>query len=191
MKIIIKNARLAFPKIYKPEAVGNSDPRYGATLLFEKQGDNHKRILAAINQVALEKWEDRQAVIMRKIMSDSKSYPLLDGDEKTTDDGEPYNGYEGMMYLRTSAAQKDKPTVLDRDKTPLLEDNGRLYAGCYVNASVDIWALDHKEYGKKVCAKLLGVQFYKDGDAFAGGARVDLNDFEDLSDMDETDEIDF
>lgn len=191
MKVILKEVRIAFPEIFTPKAVGNSEPRYGAQFLFPKDSDNHKRLKEVIKQVALEKFEDKTDAIMKKIMADPKSYPLQSGDDKTNSDGEAYNGYEGMMYLRASAAQKDKPLVLARDKTPLASDNGLIYAGCYVDASVDVWVLDHSQYGKKICAKLLAVRFNKDGDAFGGGARATVDDFEDLADFDGDDEIEF
>ena len=40
-----------------------------------------------------------------------------------------------------------------------------------MNAILDIWAQDN-QYGKKVNAQLQGVQFFKDGDAFAGGGKA-------------------
>jgi len=46
-------------------------------------------------------------------------------------------------------------------------------------AIVDLWAQDN-QYGKGIHAKLLGVQFMKDGDAFSAGAVIADDDFEDL-----------
>jgi hypothetical protein len=83
------------------------------------------------------------------------------------------------MYV--SASNKVAPLVVDKDKSPLSEASGRPYAGCYVNASLDIWAQDNS-YGKRVNATLRGVQFFRDGDAFAGGAPASEDEFDDLSD---------
>jgi hypothetical protein len=75
-----------------------------------------------------------------------------------------------------------RPTIIDRDKTPLVEEDGKPYAGCYVNAVVDLWYSDHPKGGKQVLGNLLGVQFAKDGEPFGSGA-VDVDDeFDDLDD---------
>jgi hypothetical protein len=61
--------------------------------------------------------------------------------------------------------------VIDRDTKPLTAADGRPYGGCFVDASVDIWAQDNS-WGKRINAKLRWVQFRGDGDAFSGGAPV-------------------
>ncbi len=75
---------------------------------------------------------------------------------------------------------KPRPTVIDRDRTALIQADGRPYAGCYVNAVVDIWAQDNN-FGKRINASLSGVQFLRDGDAFAGGGVAAPDDFDDIS----------
>jgi len=89
-----------------------------------------------------------------------------------------YQGFEDAFYF--TASNDVRPTVLDRDKSPLIAADGRPYAGCYVNAVVEIWAQDNK-YGRGLRAALKGVQFVKDGDAFSGGGTASPDDFADLS----------
>jgi hypothetical protein len=48
------------------------------------------------------------------------------------------------------------------------EKDGVLYAGSYVLAHISLWTQDN-EYGQKINANLLGLQFLRDGDAFASG----------------------
>ena len=62
-------------------------------------------------------------------------------------------------------APKKRPTLVNRDKTPIVEEDGILYAGCYVNVSIDLWVMDNS-YGKKVLASLNAIQFVRDGEAF-------------------------
>jgi len=66
----------------------------------------------------------------------------------------------------------------------LTEKDGRPYGGCYVNVSLDIWVQDPKgekaKNGKRINATLRGIQFMADGDAFAGGAPADPEEFDDL-----------
>jgi len=69
---------------------------------------------------------------------------------------------------------------LNKDKSPVVEADGVIYSGCYVNAIIDLWAQDN-QFGKRINATLLGVQFAYDGDAFAsGGSGVSVDDFDDL-----------
>ena len=84
------------------------------------------------------------------------------------------DGYEGNLYLNGYNAVR--PTVVDRDTTPLVAADGKPSSGCYVVAILDVWAQDN-QYGKKINAQLQGVQFFKDGDAFAGGKAADAGDF--------------
>ena len=107
---------------------------------------------------------------------------MADGDEKD------YDGYENHMSLK--AASNKRPTLIDRDKTPLAEEDGVLYAGCYVNAIVDFWVQDN-QYGKRINSNLLGVQFFKDGDEFGAGDTDVTNDFESFDDFDDDDDGEF
>ena len=70
--------------------------------------------------------------------------------------------------------------MIDVNKSPLTEQHGKPYSGCYVNAFVEFWTQDNN-YGKRVNATLLGVQFYRDGESFSGGGVADTDDFDDLT----------
>ncbi len=174
MKVKLQNVRLAFPALFEAKTVnGEGAPAYGASFLIET---TDKANLAAINKaidaVATEKWGAKAAghlALMRK----TDKVALHDGDLKAQ-----YAGFAGMMFVSSRSAAR--PLVLDKDKTPLQAADGKPYGGCYVNATVELWAQDNK-YGKRVNAQLLGVQFYADGDSFGGGAVGSADDFDDLA----------
>jgi hypothetical protein len=92
----------------------------------------------------------------------------------------PYDGYAGMIYI--SASNKIRPTVVDRQRNPVQEgDKQAPYAGCYVNATVTLWA-QNNQFGKRINANLRAIQFVEDGPAF-GVAPVNAeNEFEMLPD---------
>jgi hypothetical protein len=97
---------------------------------------------------------------------------LRDGDEVE------YDGYAGHMTLKAST--KKRPLVVNKDKTPLTEQDGVVYSGCYVNGIIDLWA-QNNQFGKRINATLLGVQFASDGEAFSsGGSSASVDDFDDL-----------
>lgn len=175
MKVRIENARLAFAQIFFPKAFGEdgSDPAYGASFIIAKNHPAVKLINAAIESVAKEKWADKAKDMLKQLRASDKIC-LHDGDNKPD-----YDGFPGNFFL--AARNKSRPLIIDRDKSPLTSDDGRPYAGCYVNATVDIWAQQNK-YGKRVNATLSGIQFLKDGDAFSGAPPATPEDFEDLAD---------
>lgn len=174
MKIKLTNVRLAFPALFKAKQVnGEGDARFSAALLIDPQDKQVAQINKAIEQVAQDKWGDKAANVLKQLRTGDKT-ALHDGDLK-----EDYDGFAGMLYV--SAASKVRPLVIDKDKSPLTEEDGKPYAGCYVNVSLDLWAQDNK-YGKRINASLAGVQFAKDGDAFVGGGVADVDEFDDLSD---------
>lgn len=170
MKVKLNNVRLAFPDLWKPRAFnGEGEAKYGATLLFAPDHPGAKAVNEAIDAVAREKWEDKATAELKKLRAADKVC-LHDGDAK-----EDLDGYAGNLYV--SARASVKPSVFDGNLNPLEEGGGKPYAGCYVNAVIEIWAQDNA-WGKRVNATLKGVQFLCDGDAFAGSGPATADDFD-------------
>lgn len=172
-KLKIDNVRLSFPDIFEPRAVKKGDtPKYSAHFILDKKEheDLIKVIRGGIWGAAKEKWGDEA----KKIVQGKKFEKCLhDGEEK-----EDMAGYGAeVMYLSTSSNKR--PLVIDRDRTPLTRDDRRPYGGCYVNAIVRFWVQDN-DFGKRVNAELMGVQFFKDGEPFGAFTSVAPDDFEDF-----------
>lgn len=169
-KIMLKNVRLSFPSIFNRSEFNGVTGKFESTFLLDKetQADQIATIQAAIEAAI------KEAKI--KVPSDKRC--LKDGDDSE------YEGYAGHMSLK--AASNKRPTVIDKAKTPLAEDDSDApYAGCYVNAIVDLW-VQNNDFGKRINANLYGVQFVRDGEAFgAGGGNTDVTDDFDLIDDDE------
>ncbi|MHA3050222.1 DUF2815 family protein [Acinetobacter sp. ANC 4641] len=172
MKVKLSNVRLAFPKLFKAESVNGGEPTFSAAFLFAADHSAVKDIKAAIDKVGEAKWGAKWAQIKKGLEAQDKM-ALHDGDTKAD-----LAGYEGNLFI--NASNKTRPLIIDRDKTPLDSADGKPYAGCYVNASIELWAQDNS-FGKRVNASLRGVQFLKDGDAFAGGGAASDDEFDDLA----------
>ena len=164
---MIKNARLSFPEIWTPKAFNEGQaPKFSCNLLLDKEGDKAQIVSfkKAIKEAALAGFNGELPAGLKICIGDGK--------EKS------YDGYENAMFV--SASGKNRPTVIDRDRTPLVEEDGKPYAGAYVNAAISIWIMDNK-WGKRVNANLVAIQFVKDGETFGSGA-VKANDiFDDIS----------
>jgi hypothetical protein len=177
MQVNIKDVRLAFPNIWEPKQFnGTGEPACNANFIIEKTNKAAlDAVMNAIKQVAQEKW-GAKAMDTLKTLKAKGDLCLHDGAEKAE-----YEGFEGNYFV--SARNKARPVVVDRGRSPLTQADGKPYAGCFVNASIDIWPQDNS-FGKRVNAKLLAIQFVRDGAAFGGGAMGSADDFDDLDDGD-------
>jgi hypothetical protein len=173
--IALKNARLSFPHLFDPRPFRQGQtPNFQASFLLDPSDKKHAKIIKAIKKTAKQLAEEHFKTIPKGML-----YCFGDGDDKE------YDGYEGQFYL--SSTNKTRPTVVDRDRTPLVAEDGKPYAGCFVNGSITLWVQDN-EYGKRINANLRAVQFVKDGEAF-GVKPVDASEeFADLEDDDDGEE---
>lgn len=174
--ITLKNVRLSFPQIWKAVGFNESTPvdqhKFSATFLVAKGSENDRIIQETITEVAAAKWGKRAEAILAQIRPQTNKFAYQDGDLKD------YDGYEGHMSIKAST--KTRPILVDKDRTPVTEEDGVLYAGCYVNAVISIYAYD-AQGNKGITAALTGIQFVRDGDAF-GAAKPSADQlFDDLS----------
>jgi hypothetical protein len=171
-EVKLTNVRLSFPHLFKAQE-GKVDPKTGkkgadkfnASFLIPKNTEegkaNHAKMKTAINAAAKAKWGDN---IPKEIKAKPEKLCCRDGDL------ESYDGYEGSWYVSSSNAKR--PTVIDRNKAPLVEADGKPFAGCYVNAIIRVWCQDN-EHGKRVNASLEGVQYKAEGPAFGAAPLSD------------------
>jgi hypothetical protein len=186
--IWIMGARLAFGEgVFEKKAIAGdptSKARYGCSLLLDASNKQVAEIEALEAELCLEHdWKDKTpGAAMHKTLAKKDRLALHDGDDKAK-----YAGFPGHKYLAPSS--DTRPTAVDRDRSPLTKDDGKIYSGCYVNAKVEIWVQDNN-WGQRVNATLLGVQFVKDGDAFgAGSPPANPDDFPDLDASDGDDDM--
>lgn len=184
MKVKLQNVRLAFPALFEPKTVGDKgEPRFSAAFPIDPKSENAKLLSEAVRAVAVEKWAKKADDILGELRKKGR---VAYREEALSKDGEVYDGFEGMHTL--NASNKARPLVLDRDKSPLVATDGKPYAGCYVNVMVDIWAQDNS-FGKRINGTLSGIQFYRDGDAFGGAAPARTDDFDDLGEGADSDDL--
>lgn len=180
MKINFPNVRLSFPELFvaKPFKPGD-EPKFKATFLVPKDSPLHKAIDEAIDKVGTEAFKDKWPSIKKSIVNNPNKYCFQDGDSKD------YDGYAGMMAF--SASNKARPLVIDGKKNPLTQADGKPYAGCFVNGLVEVFAYTNS--GNGISASLKGVQFVRDGDAFAGGTPALPDDFDEITEGADADDI--
>lgn len=175
MKVKINNARAAFTQsLFEAKAYNEGQPKYSLTYILTPDSPSVTDIKKAMTAVAKEKWNEKAESTYKALRAQDR-IALHDGDTKSD-----YAGFEGNVFV--NASNSLRPTVVDRNRTPLTAADGKIYAGCYVNGIIEIWAQDNK-FGKRINASLLGVQFYKYGERLSAGAGVAAeDDFEALPD---------
>lgn len=159
-RIMLKNVRIAFPMLFEPKPFNDGKPMFGAAFILPPNHPQVAEIKAKMKVVADAQWRPPSKVYQSIIAADRTA--LHDGNTKAQ-----YDGYEGNLFINANAKPSAKPTTLNAAREPV-GDDGTIYAGCYVNASLEFWAQNNK-WGQRVNAQLRGVQFFADGDAFAAG----------------------
>jgi hypothetical protein len=168
--VTLSNVRIAFPQLFVATQVnGQGKAAFSASFLMPPGHPDIAKVKEAITRAAREKWGDEASVTLQALVA-KDAICLHNGDHKSN-----LEGYAGNMFV--SARGYSRPLVINADKTPLTETDGKPYSGCYVNAQVSIWAQQNK-FGKRVNAQLRGVQFLRDGEAFSGGGVAQADDFE-------------
>ena len=178
--------RLSYPHLFVAKKFSvsdpNSKPKYSATLIFDKK--IHAALIAKIKAtIALVAKNEFKGVV-----PPADRVCLKDGAERVNQDtGEPEIGYgPDVMYI--SASTDTRPGVVDQNLVPLSEQDGKPAGGDYVYARFRLWALGGvtsnapKEWGRRICAGLITVQFAKEGVRFGRPAESADNGFAPVAD---------
>lgn len=168
-KIQLKNVVLSFPSVFKEGSFnGNGTGKYEATFMLPK---SDKKGYEAVKGLI----DDIKAANPKTKVASDKIF-LKDGDET----GDEVT--EGFWLIRTGKnVAKGRPTLIDRDKSPLMEEDGKMYGGAIVNAIIGAWLQDNA-YGKRINGNLYGIQFVEHGEPLGGGSTDVTDDFDDFDD---------
>jgi hypothetical protein len=190
----LKHVRIAFiDDLFEPgQFEGQGDFRHTATFIVEPTGANFKAVEEAIAKEATAMWAKKADSMMEDIRGNKNKCSWMKNKKDKT--GEVYDGFEDRWALSAVRKQKDgAPLFLHNIKDPatgkaqrLTGKEGIIYAGCYVNAKVELWAQSGKYSGMR-CG-LLGVQFDGPGDSFGGASRVSDDGF-DAIEAEEADDL--
>ena len=173
-RFTLTNVRLSFPHVFEKAEYDGKPTKFEATLLIPKDDEAQLELIRSHAKAALKEKFGTPDKIPKGITKGVR-FCLRDGDDVE------YDGYSGCMSFK--AANGNRPRTMDRKKEPIGPESGLLYAGCYVDAIVEIWVQNNK-YGSRINANLMALRHREDGEAFgAGGIPNDVDDdFDDLDD---------
>lgn len=174
-KVILRNVRLSYEHIFTPSKFDESqEAKYSATFIIPKDHPD----LPAVKKAYYEAGQEAFA-------SDftgggwPRGYTcsLKDADKETDGNGvllaEKNDAYKGAYILEANSTRR--PVTLNRNKAQVTEDDGIIYSGCYVNASLAAAGYTYGKVKKGVKCYLNGVQFVKDGPRFGSDASSDFD----------------
>ena len=176
--ILFKGVRLSYPHLFKKWAGEEGQtPKYSGRFLVDKK--THKKEIAALRE--------HIEAFMKEHGKGKKASPrkwfFRDGDHEEETGGDEV---KGQWYI--AASENTRPNAINKDKSPVSEEDDILYAGCVVNVLIRPWFQNNK-FGIRVNANLLAVQFVRDGERFSGVSRPDVDEaFDDESDDDDGDD---
>lgn len=203
MKLKITNCRVGFAHgLFKPSAFEDGqDKKYSADFILTEESKVFKQnadkswspttMKEAQLAVANEAWKGKGAEVLEDLEASKKSF--RNGNKRKSKDGEIYEGYADTWYVTAKSPTKPKlfnrrPKNEDGSDNLVTEESGVIYSGCYVTVTFDLYANTKPQY-KGIFAGLLGAQFVKDGDSFGGGGTAKADDFDDLGDGADADDM--
>ena len=157
---------------------GESDNKYEATLIIEPDSEADKAMKEGIQVICQEQFGAKWEAVLDKLNKDGRNC-YKDGNTKTNSDGEIYDGFEGMMFLRASRKEKKGPPFVYNAGAQIIkpgsQDNftGDYHPprnGDYGVARVNLWTLDGTgKIGRRIVADLELIMVQRDGDPLGSG----------------------
>lgn len=165
----LRDVRLAFiqdlfiPRAYKDDPTKKK--KFKCKLLIGKEHPQIDEVKEELSRLATEVWKEKAANIINSIKGDRQRFAFLDGDLSN------YEGFPGNysiaasndtkpLFLHANPGTKENPNLIT-------QESGVLYSGAFVIAHISFWTWDKS--GPQVNCNLLGLQFYRPGEAFSGG----------------------
>ena len=178
-KIVLRNVRLSYEHIFNPSKFDeNQDPKYNATFIIPKGHADVPALKKAFHEAGAEKYP---TAFNGNEWPRGYTCALKDADKDVGMDGivlaEKNPEYTGCYVLRADSTRR--PVILDRKKAAVTEEDGLIYSGCYINASLAAGAYEFGKMTKGVKCYLNGVQFVKDGERFGTDAAADFDALDD------------
>lgn len=192
----IPAAICSFPSLSKPRPPKNNKGKddaedavgkYEITLLLDPNDPKHKATLREVNadiKRAIDEYFEGKKLPMKpltEVFGDGNNYV-------SQETGEVVEGYAGRWYIKARALPKTPPRVLrGKEDIPRAEADEVIYAGCKVNATINIWIQDN-DHGRAVRFNLRGVQYAGQGIAF-GATPAAIEEFDDFDPVDDAEEF--
>lgn len=179
--VLIENVRCSYPALFTPKEDDKGGKSYAVVGLMPKK--SHKAAQELLTKMGKEVLEENKAAFKGKKIA-------LAADRKFLKDGDLSGKEENEGMFTVSCREKKRPSVRDKDKSVIdSSDADKIYGGCYVNILLRPW-FQNNDYGMRLNANLIAVQFVRDGEPFGEGriSEEDIDEsFDDIEDGNDDD----
>lgn len=182
-QITTGRVRFSYVKVFAPDTESG---KFSTTLIIPKSDKTTLGKIAKAMNAAKAAYLSRNPG--KKLPSNLAS-TMHDGDGEKPNGGEYGPECKGCFVM--SVSSKNKPVIVNADKTPL-SDPQELYSGCYGRAIINFYVYDNTG-NKGLSAGLNGIMKLSDGEPLAGGIVTDADwddDFDDTDVLEEEDILD-
>lgn len=198
-RILTPTFRISWPKLFKAEQYGESDPKYSLEMIFPKNKEiictvTGNQDTTKIETVPFSKVE-KYALALR-LGTNNKKWPPLTFFKDGDTDPKLSNRIEckNMWVGRASSAADQPPDLIDLKGRALTSEND-LPAGCYARAELSVYYFFHPKFKTHhLLAQVLLVQKIRDGERLDGRKKTDISRFavpaEELGDSESSSEFD-
>lgn len=168
-KALTSEFRMAFPAIFRPKFNDLSKKDEFSVVALFPVGADLTELKKAAQAAVIEKWGQNQNAWPQNLKS-----PFRDQKDRVKVDPEtgvealPDGYVAGAIYMNLKSAQR--PGVVDQNMAEIIDESD-LYGGCWVRASVNAYAYDHKG-NRGVAFGMNNLQKLRDDDAFGNRTKA-------------------
>ena len=160
-KVITGEVRFSYLKVWEPESINDSDPKYSVSILIPKTDTQTikaiNKAIEAAKQAGIAKFGGKIPPVMK--------LPLRDGDQERPDD----ENYAGCYFVNANC--KNQPGLVYKNGQRII-DSTELYSGCYGRASINFYAFNSNG-NKGIACGLNNLMKTRDGDPLGGRSRAE------------------
>lgn len=160
-KVITGEVRFSYLKVWEPESINGSDPKYSVSILIPKTDTQTikaiNKAIEAAKRAGIAKFGGKIPPVMK--------LPLRDGDQERPDD----ENYAGCYFVNANC--KNQPGLVYKNGQRII-DSTELYSGCYGRASINFYAFNTNG-NKGIACGLNNLMKTRDGDPLGGRSRAE------------------
>lgn len=172
--ILMENVQLSYPHVGEPDVDDKTKKKSWSAVSMLKKA-THKECASELKKM------------IDEVLADNKATGKVASDKLALKDGDKSGKETYAQHWTVNAREKKRPSVRDRDKTPLDKEEAdeKIQGGVFGNVLVRPW-YQNNEFGKRVNMNLIAVQLVRDTGVRFGEGRISEDDidetFDDLSD---------
>jgi len=168
-RVMLKNVTLNFPEVFVAKGFQDSEPKFSSVIILKEGTPAYKQAKDAVSALHNQYQNEGGKKIQDHMITLKEGNPEFVSEK------------DALVF---KASSKKRIPVINRDKTPIVQEDDLIYSGVIVNASVEFWIQDN-QFGKRINCFLNGIQRVSDGIRMGGSSIDAVDEFEELDELGE------